>query len=282
MTSKPWLNLALIAVAATIGWLTLRPAANRPDESTPRLMELNKDAVAQIRIITRASLPIELVKRSGRWQMLSPYDVPADPARVDLLLDFLEARSLDTLQPSASELHVYGLDAPAFSLDIDRHHFEFGAQHPFKPARYVRVDGSVHMVADLVTQHALAGAEAYVDTLLVPPGTSIRRISVPGLDVEQRDNRLVASVSGATPDVIATFIERWRAARAASVESAAPVATTGDSIRITDDHGTTIAYRILARAPALRLEREGTPLVFELAADAGRGLLELPASPATP
>jgi hypothetical protein len=276
MRRQTWLNLGLLVLAAAIAWLTLRPEAETSTEATPRLLELDRQSVHHVRIAVAGSIPIELERQAERWQMLSPYRVPADRARIDLLLDFLEARSLGSFPASAQDLHTYGLDHPGFGVDIDDHHFEFGAQHPFKPARYLKYNGTVHMVADLVTQHALAGPEAYVDTLLVPEGSQIARISVPGIEVEQREGRLHASVDGTNPDTIAQFIERWRAARATGVHAATGSEPSEGVVQIVDDRGTTTEYRIIGHDPAWRLRRADAPLVFELGQDAARDLFELP------
>jgi len=276
MRRQPWLNLGLLVLAVAIGWITLRPGTDTSIEDTPRLMEIDKQAVHDIRIAVAGSIPIEIERQADRWQMLSPYRVPADRARIDLLLDFLEARSLGSFPASAQDLHTYGLDHPGFSVDIDDHHFEFGAQHPFKPARYLKYNGTVHMVADLVTQHALAGPEAYVDTLLVPEGSHIARISVPGIEVEQSEGRLHASVDGTSPDTIAHFIERWRAARATGVHAATGSEASEGVVHIVDDGGTTTEYRIVGRDPARLLRPADAPLVFELGQDAARDLFELP------
>jgi hypothetical protein len=281
MRLRGWLNLALLAIATAVAWWTLGGSESTQD-ATPRLLSLDKDKVSHIRIEVGTTPAIDLSRTEGQWRMNSPYHVNADADRIALLLDFLEARSLGTFPASTAELHTYGLDRPGFILDIDDQRIEFGSQHPFKPARYLRYNGTVHMIADLVTQHLLAGAEAYVDGRLIPAGTRIASIAVPGLTVEQSGNSLRASVSGAGSDTIAQFIEHWRGVRAISVRAASreeQSSTATETITISAADGMQVNYRIIARTPSLQLLRQQPALVLELGADMVDSLLKLP--PAT-
>jgi hypothetical protein len=281
MRPRGWLNLALLAIAAAIAWWTLGGSESSQD-TTPRLLNLDKDKVSHIRIEVGTTPPIDLSRTGGQWRMNTPYEIDADADRIALLLDFLDARSLGTFAASTAELHTYGLDRPGFVLSIDDQRIEFGSQHPYKPARYLRYNGTVHMVADLVTQHLLAGAEAYVDGRLIPAGSRIASIAVPGLTVEQTDNTLRASVGAAGSDTIAQFIEHWRGARAISVRAASheeQSSTASGAITISAADGTQVNYRIIARSPSLLLLRQQPALVLEVGADMIDSLLKLPPAP---
>ena len=286
MKKRLYLNAALLAIVSALAFFLYLSPGKVDDQEPPLLTNLTKDGVDRIRIERNGEPAISLQRRARGWQMLEPYQVAADSDRISLLLDFLQARSVTRFASIPANLASYGLDKPGSVLTINEQRFEFGAQHPLKAARYVKVGDTVHLIADIVTQHLTAGAEAYVSPALIEPGGAITGIEVPGLKISQNNNALTASAPAASTDEIASYIERWRAARATDIRRATAkekAAAATEVIQISTDAGKPVSFAILTRAPTLQLLRQDLGLMYEVPADLAESLLQLkPAKPAPP
>ncbi|MFO1435328.1 MAG: DUF4340 domain-containing protein [Gammaproteobacteria bacterium] len=286
MKQRLYLNAILLAVVSVLGLFLYFSPGKVDDQEPPLLIDLSKDSVDRIRIEHDGEPVISLKRQGQTWHLLEPYQVAADSDRISLLLDFLQARSV-TRFPSASEnLASYGLDHPGSVLTINDQRFEFGAQHPLKAARYVQFGDTVHLVADIVTQHLTAGAEAYVNPNLIEPGSKITGIEVPGLKVSQENNALTASDPSASTDEIAGYIERWRSARAIDIRRATDKdrsTVTTETVQIKDGFGKSLTFTVLTRTPTLQLLRPDMGLVYEVPIELSESLLQLkPAQAASP
>lgn len=66
------------------------------------------------------SLIIALERQAGGWRMTTPADWPADPARIDLLLRWLDRLHAETIATETPKnLEVYGLDAPTGFIEAE-------------------------------------------------------------------------------------------------------------------------------------------------------------------
>lgn len=273
------LNALLALVAAALLWLALRPPGGPGGtEGQPLLTTLAKDKVSRIELRHPRSVPMILELSGGRWRMTQPYAIRADADRINLLLDFLGARSLARFPVVESELSKYGLAEPNSILILNDQRFDFGIQHPLAPNRYVRSGDTVHLVTDIINQHLNSGVESYIDPSLLDEDLAIASITVPGLTVEQRDGRLRASTGSESADTIARFIEEWRRARAMEVSAMAGedrTRTATETARIVNGDGSVTEYAILAREPTLRLGRMDLGIVYEVPAQTAARLMQL-------
>jgi hypothetical protein len=279
MRARTLLNVLLALVVAALLWLALKqPGGPQDADAQPLLSSLAKDSVTRIELRHPGAATMVLEKTDARWRMTVPYAIRADADRVNLLLDFLGARSLTRFPAIEAELAKYGLHEPNSTLILNDQRFDFGIQHPLAPNRYVRVGETVHLVTDIINQHLNSGVESYVDPRLLDEDFDIAGITVPGLVVEQRDGRLTASTGSESADTVARFIEEWRHARAMEVRAIADSDRSGDAaqtVRIVAGDGSVVEYSLLAREPALVLGRSDLGIVYEFPADAATRLLAL-------
>lgn len=286
MKARTVLNALLAMVAAALLWLALKqPGGPGSAEEQPLLTTLAKDSVSRIELRHPRSAPMVLERSQGRWRMTQPYAIRADADRINLLLDFLGARSLTRFPVVGGDLGKYGLAEPNSVLILNDQRFEFGIQHPLAPNRYVRSGDTVHLVTDIVSQHLNSGVESYIDPRLLDEDFGIASITVPGLTVEQRDGRLSASTGSGSADTVARFIEEWRHARAMEVRALAEEdrnANAPDAARIVSGDGSVIEFAILAREPALRLARRDLGIVYEFPAETAARLMALDPAAAAP
>jgi hypothetical protein len=286
MKLRTVLNALLALVAAALLWLAVKqPGGPESAEEQPLLATLAKDSVSRIELRHPRAATMVLERSQGRWRMTQPYAIRADADRINLLLDFLGARSLTRFPVVEGELARYGLAEPNSILILNDQRFEFGIQHPLAPNRYVRSRDTVHLVTDIINQHLNSGVESYIDPRLLDEDFAIARITVPGLTVEQRDGRLTASTGSESADTVARFIEEWRHARAMEVRAMAEEDRkrgATETVRIVADDGGVIEYAVLVREPALRLGRRDLGIVYEFPAETAARLMALgPAAAAT-
>ncbi len=286
MKARTVLNALLALLAAALLWLALKqPGDPGSADEQPLLTALPKDSVSRIELRHPRSATMVLERSEGRWRMTQPYAIRADSDRINLLLDFLGARSLTRFPVVAGDLGRYGLAEPNSVLILNDQRFEFGIQHPLAPNRYVRSGDTVHLVTDIINQHLNSGVESYIDPRLLDEDVRIASITVPGLTVEQRDGRLRASTGSESADKVARFIEEWRHARAMEVHAMTEEdrkRSATETARIVADDGSVTEFAVLAREPALRLGRADLGIVYELPAESAAPLMALgPAAAAT-
>jgi len=148
--------LILVLIGA---WLYLveikhRQAVKATEEKAAKLITLEKDKVADIRIESGDRI-IELKKPANQWVITAPVRTKADEHAVESLLTAaLEAKSEKVLAEKDVKFEDYGLDNPELTVTLSmpekKIDIAFGARNPAKTAYYVRVhdDPRLLLVAD--------------------------------------------------------------------------------------------------------------------------------------
>jgi hypothetical protein len=275
MKFKAWLNLLLGAVAALLAYLAFQTEVTPSEKS--RIAAMDSARVTRITIGHKDQPEIRLVREAAGWRLTAPIALPADPVRVDRLLDFAQTRSESSF-PATTGLARYELDPPRATLAFDDRRFEFGGSQPLSYHRYVRTGDTIHLALDTTYHHLIAPPTDYVDPKPVPAGAHIGAIRTPEFEVTQANGALRASVAGTDSDAIARFIENWRQARAMTVRPLAEDeagAQGGASVELRFDNQPVLTLTILKRDPELVLARRDFPVVYVFPAEAVKRLLAI-------
>ncbi|TNG02560.1 MAG: hypothetical protein EP297_00990, partial [Gammaproteobacteria bacterium] len=118
-------NLALLIVIAVLSvliWLDEPPAP----EKKPRLGQYLPAELASISIIRQGKQTIRFQKDVQSWRMISPYDVQADTARINSLLDIYSLEISTELESGQNNLDSFGLKNPAMQIAFNDQALSFG------------------------------------------------------------------------------------------------------------------------------------------------------------
>jgi hypothetical protein len=145
-------TLVLGALTGTLYWSDHRkPTDNTASASTatsPAILKLDSASITKLEMKNKDSEPIVLAKdSSGTWEITQPKAMPADQSVISGTLSSLSSLSSERLvEDKPADLKPFGLDSPAFELDIterDNHSQKLllGDQTPTGSAIYAMLAG---------------------------------------------------------------------------------------------------------------------------------------------
>lgn len=245
-------TLILLGLVALVS-LLLAWSAGRRDEAgvaaTP-LLALAPESVREIERVCAGCAPLRLERRAGRWRIVAPWSLPADPVAVARLLEIAGQPVLRRLDAGAVDPVALGLAPPLATLRLDQHRLAFGTTDAIDNRRYVHVGGDAVLVADRFGSWLLAGPERFASAR---PLAGVRAPAAPAR-------------GGWTAEQIAIL----RGARALDVGRHAH-APPRDAPVVVDAHGGSHRYWWAADPPDTLL-RESPPLAYALASDVAQAL----------
>lgn len=148
-------NLILATVVLVLGLLNwfepgLKPATPEPVSS------LDVEQVQELKLYRAQHLAVSLKREAGHWLRLRPLpDECADtgceirqPELIQQWLHFAELPSLHSFAAPNDRLREFGLDQPAYRLQLDDLTILVGDLDPGSQLRYVLVNGQIHLISD--------------------------------------------------------------------------------------------------------------------------------------
>jgi hypothetical protein len=270
MKSRLALNLGLLALIAVLTAVAvLKPG--KKEEPQPTLVAGELNSLNRVTLQNKGTLTFE--KKDGLWVLTAPFAAPVNQVRMRQLVEVGQAVSSARYPIKPEELAQFGLDRPQATLMLGDTTLKFGNTDPINMRRYVRIGDTLHLVDDNFFHHLTASATDYVDKKLIPEGTKIRQIELPGLKIiKGAEGRWTAEPAGDGKTDWAELASTWATARAIEVkrlEKDAP----GGTIRVTFNEGSPIEFLILRKEPSLTLARRDLGLQYEITADTARDLL---------
>jgi len=163
MESRKRLNLALlllILVLAAVAYL--QPGREGPAPSA-RLTGLQPAQVTRILIERPGKEDMRLLRKQG-WRLEVPVKAAADPSRVAILLDLVQARVQAHFPAAGRDLAPYQLDRPLARITFNETLIRFGGPAPLGRRRYLLLDGQVVLVNDQAFYLLQAGPSAFIAT----------------------------------------------------------------------------------------------------------------------
>ena len=153
---RRWLgNLILLLVAGVLGlvvWQAQSPALQP-------LTGLEPGQISRIDISDLSGRQVQLTKQAGQWHLGSGM---ADQVRVVQLLGISRTQSLERFAVPA-DLRPFGLEPAPIRLRLDDLTLDFGATDPINGWRYVRIGGTIHLIADGYYHHLTAAPESWLE-----------------------------------------------------------------------------------------------------------------------
>jgi len=223
INSRTVLNLALVlAVAVLAAVVYLQPGLQ--EEPVGKLLTtLNQQQVKEVRLSNEQG-QVVLQRGGEEWSLQTPLAIAANKFRVEQLLHWFTASSVQSYAAAGLDLAKFGLDRPQAVLIADGLELRFGNLDPLNHRRYLLLNDTVHLVAESELTAPLSPWNYFVSPLIVPQGAQIKALAIPGLgEIVQGEKGW--HYSGKTPpasaDLMQMVVDGWRSARALSVEPAA-------------------------------------------------------------
>lgn len=278
MNKRNLLNLVLLLVVVGLGLLAwLEPGREAPPAPL-KLTTLDAAAIDRIRIERPAGV-LEMAHRGGRWELTVPIHAPANGIRVDAILSVAAIDSLNSQAITGLDLAAYGLAEPAVRLFLNDTRIDFGNTSPLDQRRYVRVGDTVHLIPDLRYYQLIGGWNGYVSLRLLEENTSLDRIELPGLTLENHEGswRPQPASEHWSADAATALAQNWDTAQAMEVHEHKGEAK-GEEVRLhVRDREQPIRFVIAAREPELVLVRPDLGLAWHLISGRAADLLQMPA-----
>lgn len=154
MIKKPTLVVLLLAaiLGGVVYYLNKKSASTKPtDDASRPAFSIDSSTVTALTLSHPAlpdQPPIQIVKRSGIWQIVQPTETAADSSAIQGILDGLASSRVAQTEPGAADrLKAYGLDPPQLSLDFQlqngtKHTLVMGNADFSGDSAYSIVDGS--------------------------------------------------------------------------------------------------------------------------------------------
>lgn len=221
------------------------------------LTDIYPDSIHRIHIERRDLDDIIFQKQNDHWHMQSPFNLPANPSRIKVMLKLLQAHSYDHFSAPDNDLTPYMLAVPAVSIVLNDTRIAFGDTNPLnKKLRYVLVKDTVHIINDSLFHQLQTSATFFLNQKLIPPGATIKAIHLPELTIGNTDS---GKISGAHQQIIKAWMH-VESVYVGKYEEIEPI----DTIKLELTSGEIIEFIILSARPNLILARPDTGIKYHI------------------
>ena len=280
MTSRTLLNLALLLIVLILVTVVVLEPGKTPAPKPTVLTRLEKDAVTKINIVRKDKDTITLEKKSGHWQMLAPFALPANDYKVDSVLKLLKTQTaghydLDKLDPAR-----FDLVTPAVSISFnDALQIDFGNLEPLHKHRYVRIDQQLHLIPDYYYYQLVGSTTDYLDHRLFSNSEKIVRLELPDLSLALNDGKwtLDPPDEDYSADAYTDLFNEWQHAHAVELRPLTNVKDPADrQINVfLKDRESPIRFTLHQTDDEFILGRADKKIAYVMASDKADALLGL-------
>ena len=276
---RSYLNVALLLVAGGLGaalWF-----GQKKEEKGPPLTPLKPAAITRIAVEHPGKPVIRLEKKGEAWLLTEPVKSETDKYEIGGILALADLELKSTLDAASVDRKELELDPPKYSVILDDTRIDLGGTEPIKYRRYVSAGGVTGLVDDPPSAALDADYADLVSKSLLPEGTNLRSIELPGLTLDKTaDGAWTSPQQGdAAPAQIAQLAESWRNAKAMWNAAEPREGSTGDAVRLTLDDGRTIELVVVTRDPQLILSSKVLGVRYTLSKALVDELFKIPAAP---
>jgi hypothetical protein len=268
-----WLiNLALLIVIGLLAWLVFYTLEEEKPKELPPLSELKATDIKEIRIKKANQAEIVLKKdEQGFWQMLTPFELPANSFHIDNLLRILSEQHYKALEMENLQLAKFKLEPPLVSVKFDDFEVAFGESSPIAQGqRYVLINNQVYLLLDRLYYSTLSH-DALRLLSLSPLGNNpkLSEINTPKYHIVLQEGKWTV-ISGLSSDITAdelsSLVDYWKNASAFRIEPYIEVEGTaqGEIELKFADKKPALRLKILSTKPDLVLARPDKGVQYQL------------------
>lgn len=254
-----------LSLCAILLGLALWHQPPAPPATETLLTGLRIDGIQQIRLFNglKRKAAIQLQRENDGWWLQHPLQIRADAMSVHEILRLAETPSHVQRPASGLDLPALKLKPPLWRVQFNQHTLEIGGRESISGRRYIRVNDTVHLVADFNPALIDSNYADLADRSLLPANIDVLQIQT------SQDGPARA---GAPHDAL---LSRWQTARADWIirPMSMHFDQVDDRVRIKTRSGR-IEFLVAGREPRLQLIRPDWDLLYVLPASAAAELLE--------
>ena len=230
-------NLILFSLLVGLGVIAwLDPFADQAEQMQP-LTSINASDIQKIRLTKSGKDMFRLVKdetsHPEAWQLTHPLNIPANPLKVEQLINLIRTNSLRQYRIKSDNLAKLGLASPAWNIvfttgtssistdkNVDEIIISFGKTEPIGQKRYVLIDDTVHLINDRVSQFNFGSPLMLANLDILPVDKSVKEVHLPDKVIRRVDGEWQSSSPAAkhiSQSTYKDFIDEWRYAQALRV-----------------------------------------------------------------
>ena len=280
MTSRLWLNLALLLLVIILAIIVIYEPGKQPIVTPPLLTQLSPDAITHIHIQRQTGKEIELVKESnGQWWMYNPYHHPANEFRVQSLLRLVATESLSQHSLTGLQPATYGLAQPRAIVTFNRStQITFGETEPLQQRRYVQLGDQLHTIVDTFYYLAAANPTSYLNHALLPPAAHINKLVLPELELTLQQGQWQRNppLPDYSADASIELIQHWLHAQALELRVTEIKDAKADIEVFLATQSEPVRFKLQQTEDETSLIQLGSGIQYVLAKDVYDKLLRLP------
>ena len=272
MRLRLFINLLLFLCVFGLALFLIRDEGEEIVEPTVSLTQIQPDSIHVIHIERRDLDDIIFQKQGDNWMMQRPFNLPANPSRIHVMLKLLQAHSYDQFSAADNDLTPFMLEVPAVSIVLNDTRIAFGDTNPLEEKlRYILVKDTVHIINDSLFHQLQTSATFFLDAKLIPTGTTIKAIQLPELNIENAEDE---TLSGADRQIV----KSWNQVKSISVRKYEEIEAI-DTIKLELTTGEMIEFVIVSNRPNLILARPERGIQYHISNTVSDNLF--PAKPET-
>jgi len=221
MSKRNLLNLVLlIFILVLVAVVIYEPGKEKPI-TPPTLTQLKINDIQHIKINRQLANANEqdiiFEKTAEGWMMLKPYQLSANTFRIDSILKLLSAASLSQNNLKNLDQSKFGLNKSQASITFNnKTKITFGHNKSLSHQRYVKIDSTLHMIADTFYYQLMAKTESFINHKLLPEKSKIIKLRLPQTTFEQVEGRwnVTPKAEHFSADSVNQLMSEWQLSQA--------------------------------------------------------------------
>ena len=208
--------LLFVVIAASVLWFDDND--DSAEEAIVELTDLKAEQVQRIQIENLSGKTIRFELKNQHWWMTEPYQVRANPSRIEAMLDMLSAVSFDQLNINEVEADKFELQPANASLTFNDEVFHFGDVNPLSEFRYVEYKQQIHLLTDGIYHQISANPTFFIEPKILPDVEKVQAIRTPDYVITvAEDEWQLSSDTLEQATLINTIIESWKMLEAITI-----------------------------------------------------------------
>lgn len=257
MSQRFLINLGLLFCIIGLALFLITDTNDKAIEQKVTLTDIDPESIHVIQIERQDLDDIIFQKQNKHWIMQSPFNLPANLSRIKVMLKLLQAHSYDHFSAADNDLTPFMLAVPAVSIILNDTRIAFGDINPLEEKlRYVLIKDTVHIINDSLFHQLQASATFFLDSKLIPPDATIKKIKLPELNIENAGD-------GKVPGAHHQVMNAWNKAESISVRKYEEIEAI-DSIKLELTTGEIIEFIIISDRPNLILARPDKGIQYHI------------------
>ena len=281
MSKRNLLNLALlIFILVLVAVVVYEPGKEKPI-TPPTLTHLKTDDIQHIKINRRVAdaneQDIVFEKTAEGWMMQKPYQLAANTFRIDSILKLLTAVSLSQNNLENLDQNKFGLSIPQATITFNKTKIIFGHNKSLNQHRYVKINSTLHMIADSFYYQLMAKTESFISHKLLPKKSKITKLRLPHIKFEQVDGKwdITPKADDFSADSVNQLISEWQLSQAYDINKVKIKAKTKADITVYLSSNKILRFKVEKNKDSFNLVNLDSGVRYILSADRKDKLLKL-------